>query len=155
MLGRPIIGQEEYWVQWNWLRRYCEDMLRAVEKTREDCKERGFFMIQHADGTTARTRRQTGTTTRVVLQMKDLAVTTGDMLISFHTHVCSGHDYPSTIDKRTAIALGEDYTVIGYVDDAYPKYWTEIEKTAQPHIKIWRIWEKMNKHVGARYRFIV
>jgi hypothetical protein len=77
--------------------------------------------------------------------MKELAdIKADDKLMSFHTHICSGHDYPSTIDKRTAIALGEYWTVIGYVDDPYP---------AKPHIKVWRIWRKIDKSVGARYRF--
>lgn len=145
-LFEQLEREREYWVHWNWLRRYHKDMLKAVDKTREDGKERGFLIIQHVGTEVARTRMQIGTSTRVVLKMKELPIETGDMLISFHTHTCSGHDYPSTIDKRTAIALGEEYTVIGYIESPHP--------SEQPHIKVWRIYKKMDgKSVGARYRF--
>lgn len=139
--------------QWEWLKRYYVDMLHSIEKTREDNRERGFFIIQaitraepHTFLFVKRTRVQVGTSGRVILKMKDLAnIKADDKLMSFHTHICTEHDYPSIVDKRTAIALGEEYTVIGYVDDSYP---------AQPHIKVWRIYRKMDgKSVGARYRF--
>ena len=144
---------EELDYQWEWLKRYFTDMIHAVEKTREDGKERGFFITQapitQISPTVTldvkRTRVQVGASSRLILKMKDIAdMQWDDNLISFHTHVCSGHDYPSTIDKRTAIALGEWLTAIGYVDDPYVE---------APHIKVWRIYRKWNNRVGARYRF--
>lgn len=127
---------EELGWEWRWLKRYHRDMVKAIEKTIMDGKERGFFITRnkyinsaYSPQRIARSRIQTGTAGNVTLTMKPLDLQVDDALISFHTH-SQGMDCPSERDEKTAVALGETYTVIGYANED------------EPHIKVWRI-----KHV--------
>jgi len=129
-------------VQWEWLRHYYIEMLTAVEKTQADGRERGFFIVQNGYKT-ARSRTQVGTESRVILKMKTLPdelLTSNDKLMSFHTHNGS-LDSPTVIDKKTAVALGEEYTVIGYFDKG------------KPHIKVWSISQRWDYRIRRKLVF--
>jgi hypothetical protein len=125
---------------WYWLRRYYSVMIKAVEKTEADGRERGFLITDNILPAAtlvpqvARTRLQTGTGGGIQLKMKPLSPDAANTLISFHTHT-GGNDQPSERDEKTAVALGERYTVIGYAENG------------EPHIKVWRI-----KYVENEYR---
>lgn len=104
------------------------DMWFAIARTVADRKERGFYIYldENIDG---RTRLQVGTESEIELNLKELPLSlniTDFTLISFHTHN-GENDKPSIKDVTTALALGEDYTCIGYV------------KNNRPRIACWKI----------------
>lgn len=129
-------------VQWEWLKRYYINMLTAIEKTQIDGRERGFLIVQN-NMRVARTRTQVGTASRVILKMKKLPITSNDILMSFHTHN-GGLDRPSARDRKTAVALGEEYTVIGYFDKGKP---------FKLHIKVWSVYQRWNYKIRTKCIF--
>jgi hypothetical protein len=125
--------------EWMWLRMNYVDMLQAVQKTQMDDRERGFFIIQNENMFPVRTKVQVGNGARVVLKMKSLSalLTAQSRLVSFHTH-CFASGRPSRTDGDTALALGEEYTVIGYPGGVSRKCLTVL---SIPHIVVWKITE--------------
>jgi hypothetical protein len=117
-----------------WIEKYWNTMLTAIYRSRDGIyqnRERGFLMLVNGKAI-LRTRVQVGYAGHVTLKMKGIAdkLNVESKLVSFHSHIGEGHDRPSMRDKETAVALGEEYTVIGYF------------KNGSPHIKVWRIYER-------------
>lgn len=136
--------------QWEWLRQFYVDMLQTVERSQMDSRERGFFIVQNEGRFPVRTKVQVGNGGQVVLRMKSLEpfLTVESRLMSFHTH-CFGSGAPSRTDGDTAIALGEEYTVIGY--PAINRKATTV--LSLPRIVVWQITSKQGRFFNAKRIF--